>query len=63
MKTETAIKHFGSASGLAKALDITPGAVSQWGDRVPQLRSLQIEKITNGKLSSDVFSDQSGIAK
>lgn len=63
MKTETAIKHFGSATGLAKALEITPGAVSQWGDQVPQLRSLQIEKITNGELSSDIFSDQPGVAK
>ena len=42
MKTETAIAHAGSAAALARILQITPGAVSQWGAHVPELRVYQL---------------------
>jgi DNA-binding transcriptional regulator YdaS (Cro superfamily) len=32
MKKQYAIDLFGSPSKLARALEITPGAVSQWGE-------------------------------
>ncbi len=42
MKTETAIALAGSASELAELLDITPSAISQWKDEVPQPRYWQL---------------------
>jgi len=34
----------------AKALGITPGAVSLWGETVPELRAREVHEITAGKL-------------
>lgn len=42
MKTQTAIELAGSASALAALLEITPGAVSQWGDDLPDARVWQL---------------------
>lgn len=42
MKTEHAIRHAGSPKGLADLLEITPSAISQWGDDVPQAREWQL---------------------
>ncbi|MEH6814549.1 MAG: Cro/CI family transcriptional regulator [Motiliproteus sp.] len=53
MKKLDAIKHFGSPSKLAKALDIHPASVSQWGDEIPQLRAYQLERLTGGVLKAD----------
>jgi transcriptional repressor of cell division inhibition gene dicB len=52
MKTKDAIRHFGSASALARALGIWKTAVSQWGDTVPQRRAFEIERLTKGKLKA-----------
>lgn len=43
MKTEKAIEHAGSPKALADLLGITPSAVSQWGDDVPQAREWQLK--------------------
>jgi len=53
MKTSDAIAHFGSKVKIAKALDITKGSISQWGEKVPLLRAYQIEKITKKKLRAE----------
>ena len=50
MKTKTAIQYFGSAKALADALGLTKGAVSHWGDVVPERNALKLERITNGAL-------------
>lgn len=42
MKTEDAIEHAGSAKALAELLGITPSAISQWGEEVPQPRVWQL---------------------
>lgn len=42
MKTVQAIKQAGSASALADLLGITPSAVSQWGEQVPNGRVWQL---------------------
>lgn len=42
MKTATAIEHAGSPKALAELLGITPSAISQWGDEVPQAREWQL---------------------
>lgn len=43
MKTATAIKHAGSTKSLAELLDITPSAISQWGEDMPQPRVWQLQ--------------------
>ena len=45
MKTDTAIKLAGASTALADLLGITVSAVSQWGDRVPDLRVYQLKEI------------------
>ena len=52
MKTAAAIKHYETVEALAAVLGITTNAVYQWGDKVPRLRALEIEKETDGKLKA-----------
>ena len=44
MTVDEAVKHFGNKAGIARALDITPAAVYQWGDKVPELRAYQLRQ-------------------
>jgi len=53
MTTEQVIKYYGSKVAIAKALEINPQALTNWGDQPPPLRQLQLEKITRGKLRAD----------
>lgn len=43
MKTQQAIEHAGSARLLADLLGITPSAISQWGDDLPESRCWQLK--------------------
>ena len=52
MKTKDAIKHFGNKAKLAKALNISKSAITQWPDDVPALRAFQIERLTDGQLKA-----------
>lgn len=52
MTKTQAIKHFGSVSALAKAINVTYEAVRQWAV-VPELRQYQIERITQGALKAE----------
>ena len=47
MKTDEAIDYFSSKRQLAFALDISPQAISGWGEYPPVLRQYQIQDITN----------------
>lgn len=42
MKTQTAIELAGNAATLASLLEISPSAVSQWGENVPGPRVWQL---------------------
>lgn len=53
MKTSAAIAHYGSTAKLAEVLGITVQAIYQWGESVPRLRALELEKLTDGQLSSE----------
>jgi DNA-binding transcriptional regulator YdaS (Cro superfamily) len=53
MRTSEAIAFFGSQAELARALRIKPPSIAGWGDQVPKLRQLQIERLTKGKLRAD----------
>lgn len=51
MKTADAISAFGSPAELARALQITRSAISQWGDTVPELRAYQIRELLAARQS------------
>jgi len=53
MLTNEAVKFFNGKSRLAKALSISPAAVSQWGLHVPKLRQFELEALTAGRLRVD----------
>lgn len=54
MTYQDALAYFDNKpSKLAKALGISPAAVSQWRDEIPRLRQLELEKISNGALKAD----------
>lgn len=60
MRTATAVAHFsdqedgrGGKIRIARALGLTSGAVSQWGDVVPEKQAYRLEDITNGSLKVD----------
>lgn len=57
MRTADVVAHFGSQAALARALGVKQPSVQDWGEIVPPLRQLQIEKITDGKFKAepDVF--------
>lgn len=45
MKTQYAIKQAGGIKKLAALLNITTTAIYAWGETVPELRALQLEKL------------------
>jgi|TARA_R100001530_G_scaffold129413_1_gene99740 hypothetical protein len=53
MTKQQAISHFKSVAALARVLGISTQAVYDWGDQVPELRQLQLEKITDGALTAE----------
>lgn len=55
MKTETAIKYFGSQAAVAEKLGIKRQAVNKWQKRgvIPEGRAYQLEVITAGALKVD----------
>ena len=53
VKKADVINYFGSAAELARKLNISEAAISQWGESIPQVRAYQIEVLTGGKLKAD----------
>lgn len=53
MKTDDAIKAFGTPKELAAALGITREAIYQWGDTVPELRAYQIRELLAARESAE----------
>lgn len=50
MLTKDAVTYFKGKSRIAAALGISPAAVSQWGEYVPQLRQYQLQSLSGGVL-------------
>ncbi len=50
MTKNQAIKWAGNAAKLAKALNITESAISQWDDYPPLLQQYRINALSNGQL-------------
>lgn len=54
MLTKDALAYFNnSRSALAVALNIKPESTYDWGERVPDLRQLQLEMFTKGGLQAE----------
>lgn len=54
MKKAAVLAYFNnSPAQVAEKLGIRSQAVSQWGDEVPRLRALELEKLTAGELRAD----------
>lgn len=53
MKKSEAIRCAGGKAKLARLLNVSKGAVSQWGEEIPELRALQLEKLLRKDKSSD----------
>lgn len=55
MKKQTVIDYFGGkVTDVAKALEITQGAVSLWKeDKIPLSSALRVQEYTGGELSFD----------
>jgi hypothetical protein len=58
MTKDQAINHFGTQVELARALGMSQGSVSLWGEFPPELRQLQIEALTAGKLRAEPNCDK-----
>lgn len=57
MDTKTAISLAGSNKELAALLGISPGAVSQWGARIPQARLWQLQLLRPEWFAKPEFSE------
>lgn len=57
MLTKTAIEYFSPNRGarlrIAHALKLTSGAISQWGDVVPEGQAYKLQALTDGALQVD----------
>lgn len=48
-------KYYGSFVKAAQALGVSPSAISQWGDVIPEKQAYhRLENLTRGKLSVDL---------
>lgn len=53
MRTEDAIRHFGSKAALARALGIRQPSIYDWGELVPMGRAYELQDLTGGALRVD----------
>jgi hypothetical protein len=54
MNKKDVIKHFGSQSNTARALDISRQAVHKWGELIPLDEAIEVEALSGGKLKVDI---------
>lgn len=50
MTKDQVLAHFGGQTATAKALGVSQPSVSAWRDPLPELRQLEVERLTGGKL-------------
>ena len=53
MTKEQARDYFGTYSNVAKVLQITKSAITQWDNQVPEKWQLELHRITKGRLRAD----------
>ena len=52
MNKTQVLEHFGGVGATARALGISQPSVSNWSEALPELRQLEIEKLTGGALTA-----------
>lgn len=57
MKTEI-LNHFGSQKAMAMALNVERQTIRNWGDIIPPLYALVIERLTGGKFKAETINPQ-----
>ena len=50
MTKQEVLDYFGGGAAVARALGISHPSVTNWTDPLPDLRQLEIERLTNGEL-------------
>jgi transcriptional repressor of cell division inhibition gene dicB len=53
MTTSDAIEFFGSKADVAAALGLKKPSIYEWGEYPPELRQIQIEILSGGKLKAE----------
>jgi transcriptional repressor of cell division inhibition gene dicB len=54
MKKSDVLKFFKTSKKICEVLNMkSSGAVSQWGDLIPEKRAMQLDRITGGQLRYD----------
>lgn len=53
MKTQEAADFFGSRVKLAKAMGVSPSAITGWGEYPPISRQYQIQVLSKNKLKAE----------
>lgn len=53
MKTADVIEFFGSQAAAAKAIGIAQPSIAKWGTYPPDVRQVQIERLTKKKLLAE----------
>jgi hypothetical protein len=53
MTTDDVIKFFGSQRLAATAMGLAQPSISNWGDYPPDIRQLQLERLTKRKLKAE----------
>lgn len=53
MRTDDVVKFFGSKAAVARAIGVTKGAVTNWGEIVPESSIWRVEHASKGKLRAD----------
>ena len=53
MYKKTVLDHYKSPKKISDVLMISPAAVSQWGEVIPEKNAYRLQEITNGELKVD----------
>jgi transcriptional repressor of cell division inhibition gene dicB len=54
MLTDEVVKFFGTKADAARALNLTRGAITNWGKVVPESSVWRVEQATGGKLKGNL---------
>lgn len=53
MRTADVLTYFHTQKAIAEALDIKQPSVAAWGEYPPDVRQLQLERLTDGALKAE----------
>jgi hypothetical protein len=53
MRLADALEHYRTRAAIAWAIGVSPSAVSQWGDRVPELAAYRLWLASGGRIPLD----------